>query len=286
MTADDAGRRMNTLPIALREMIEHGLHLFPCHAAPDGRCDCGVENCPSPGKHPWVKNWQALATTDQEQIARWQVRYPGCNWGVATGMKSGVVVLDVDPRHGGDESLANLPELQPTWTCRTPSGGWHNYYRHPGVGPINNSAGVVGPGLDIRGDGGFAVGPPSANGRLYAWDVDLHPDDTTLADLPDWILARIDRPHVAAGATPLPVPPEEWCRRVAEEVPEGKRTNRLAQLAGYLLRKRIDPYVALELLLGWNSRSCRPPLEEAEVVATVTSIITREAKRREDRDAA
>jgi hypothetical protein len=106
--------------------------------------------------------------------------WPDTGIAVRTGAESGLVVLDVDPQHGGDDTLAELLAahgvLPITVECFTGGGGRHIYFRHPG-GEVRNSAGKVGPGLDIRGDGGYVVAPPSPHpsGRRYEWSVDGHP---------------------------------------------------------------------------------------------------------------
>jgi hypothetical protein len=102
------------------------------------------------------------ATTDTKKIQKWWRLTPDANIGVATGAVSGVVVIDVDGPDG-EASLAKLEDqhgpVPVTFTVRTPRGR-HVYVRHPG-GKVKNSAGKLGPGLDIRGDGGYAVLPPS-----------------------------------------------------------------------------------------------------------------------------
>jgi len=63
-------------------------------------------------------------------------------------------------------------------------------------------------------------------------------------------------------------------------VAEGERNNALARLVGHLLRRRVDPFMVVELALAWNATRCRPPLPEAEVLRTVDSIARAEARRR------
>src|SRR5262245_37995362 len=77
----------------LHLLIAHGLHVLPVAQA---------------GKLPLISDWPNQASTDPGLIAAWLRQWPGMNVGIATGMKSGVVVVDIDPRHGGDETLADL----------------------------------------------------------------------------------------------------------------------------------------------------------------------------------
>jgi putative DNA primase/helicase len=222
------------------------------------------------------------ATGDIDTLRRWWAPGVPYNIGLRTGRESNILVIDVDPRHAGDETLAELErrfgELPLTWRVITGGGGQHIYFRHPG-GKVPNSAGKLGPGIDARGDGGFAIMPPSRHisGRHYFFSVDHHPDDVPLADTPDWLLALVQRPVKRDGAA---IMPENWRRLVAEGVAEGCRNHAVARLAGHLLRKYVDPLVALDLCRVWNAARCRPPLDDLEVVKIVDSISGREIARR------
>jgi hypothetical protein len=108
-----------------------------------------------------------------EQLAEWARHWPRCNWALITGRLSGVVVVDIDIHHHGDHALAELEQRHGDlpWTAvvETPSGGWHIYLRHPG-GRIANSASRIGLGIDVRGDGGLALLPPSHRpDGCYRW---------------------------------------------------------------------------------------------------------------------
>lgn len=127
------------------------------------------------GKIPLIKGWQEHATRDLEQLAKWWHQFPDANIGVATGIKSGVFVLDVDVKTGGFESLVRLKDASQGWpdtlTAKTGSGGLHIYFRYDPAKPVRNSASRIAPGLDIRGEGGFVVAPPSVHdsGNRYEW---------------------------------------------------------------------------------------------------------------------
>lgn len=145
------------------------------------------------GKRPIVR-WKPFqsAAADEDRIRSWWRRTPDANVSIVTGEVSGLVVIDVDPRHGGDRSLAALEKrhgkLPATVESRTGGGGRHLYFAHPGA-PLHNRAGFE-PGLDVRGDGGCIVAPPSIHpsGRPYAWAKGRGPDDLDLASLPDWLV--------------------------------------------------------------------------------------------------
>lgn len=167
--------------------------MIPMHFPIGERCTCGDPSCPAPGKHArvaWKRYMRGGASADQ--IRRWWRRWTQANVGVVTGAVSGLVVLDVDPRHGGDESLAEFKAvhgpLPASVESLTGGGGQHLYFRHPGTTVACRS---IAPGLDVKGDGGVVICPPSVHtsGRAYAWEVGCAPDEISLADLPGWLLA-------------------------------------------------------------------------------------------------
>ena len=228
------------------------------------------------------------ATRDEPTVREWWRKWPAANIGVATGGSSGFFVVDIDPGHGGEEALMALIEAHGGWPetvfSRTGGGGVHYLFRAvPGL--RNDQAGKLGAGIDIRADGGYIAAPPSVHpsGRLYAWDVDHHPDDLALAEAPAWLLERLrerTKPSTGGGAGM----PHQWRRLIAEGVGEGSRNKAIARLAGMLLRRGIDPYVTLDLVRVWNERRCRPPLDDAEVERTVQSIGRLEWERRQKQE--
>ncbi len=164
----------------------------------------------SPGSKRPIKGSHGLldATNDQDVArTRWK-RTPQANIAAATGARSGFWVLDVD-MPDGPESLAALEAehgpLPVTIEASTPRGGRHLYWKWPGDSPeIRNSASRIGKGLDVRGEGGSIVLPPSvlADGRGYRW---VNNGASTFADAPDW-LVKIVIPRPAAPR-PEPKPP-------------------------------------------------------------------------------
>jgi hypothetical protein len=181
------------------------------------------------------------------------------------------VVIDVDLRHGGDEGLEELERehsrMPRTVECRTGGGGRHLYFAHPG-GLIRNKVGLA-PGVDLRGDGGYVVAPPSvhSSGARYAWIEGCDPGSRAIAPLPDWVLQiTVDQPFRRGHSV------AHWRRLVSDGAPEGERNNTIASLTGHLLRNGVDPAVAMELLLCWNRVRCHPPLPDDEVAAVVESI--------------
>ncbi|HUM16670.1 MAG TPA: bifunctional DNA primase/polymerase [Candidatus Nitrosotalea sp.] len=208
---------------------------------------------------------------DEAEIRQWFRRWPSANVGIVTGAVSSLVVVDVDPLHGGDDSLRALEQahgpLPDTMTAATGGGGLHVYLAHPG-GRVPNEVGLVA-GIDLRGDGGFVVAPPSVHpsGRRYAWlGTDLVAAPLP-APMPPWLLHLVRERGYRPGHSLA-----HWRRLVKEGIQEGERNNSIASLAGHLLWHGIDPEVILDLLLCWNARRCRPPLSDDEVARTVESI--------------
>lgn len=214
-----------------------------------------------------------------EEVRNWFQRWSDAGLGIVTGTVSNLVVLDIDVGHGGDDSLRELEQrhgpLPVTVEAITGGGGRHIYFSHPG-GRVPSRVGLA-PGIDLRAEGGLVVAPPSVHpsGRRYEWEVSHHPDQLSPAPMPPWLLAlvRADAPH--AGH-----PLAYWRDLVREGVQEGERNNTIASLTGHLLRLDVDQEVVLDLLLCWNRVRCRPPLSDAEVAATVDSIVRTHSRNR------
>lgn len=245
-------------------LAQKGMAVFPCRPQ---------------DKRPATANGLKDATTDLDTIRQWWRQEPQFNLAIATGAISGIFVVDVDgldaevelrkleAEHGG------LPSTVEAITAR----GRHVYFRSPEVS-VRNSASKIAPGIDVRGDGGYVLAPPSIHpgGRRYEWSVDCA---TALAEAPVWLIDKVALP--ANGVTPS-LPPEAWRELVANGAAEGTRDCTVAKLAGHLLRRRIDPFVALELLQTWNATKCAPPLPPADIERIVASVAGRELRRRTD----
>lgn len=108
---------------------------------------------------PLVKGWQHVATTDEAQVRSWWTQWPQANVGIHC---DGLLVIDVDPKKGGYESLSALEQevfLDATYEVETPSGGRHIYYRT--ATPARNGVDVLGAGVDIRSTNGYVLGAGS-----------------------------------------------------------------------------------------------------------------------------
>jgi len=221
---------------------------------------------PLTGKVPVQRNWPQAGTTDETQIRAWfgpGGQFAANNIGIVCGPESGLLVIDVDPRHGGEESLAALiaehGALAITIESLTGGGGRHILYRYPTWAQIGNSAGRMGAGLDVKATGGQVVAPPSIHpetGRPYVWELSSQPGETELADPPAWLIKLL------LESKPQP----------KVEIITGQRNARLASHAGRL-RAEGDSYESIvKKLLLKNDEFCKPPLAKIEVERIAQSI--------------
>lgn len=168
-----------------------GWRILPLHSIRNGHCTCkGWETCgKSAGKHPRIKtgSGHSEATTDQATIEKWWRKWPNANVGIATGQQSGLCIVDIDGPEGARllGELVRVNAVLPATlqvTSGRPDGGRHLYYAC--TAPSGISAGG---GLDLRGDGGLVVAPPSLHrsGTRYDWVRPLQ----KIAELPAWLLA-------------------------------------------------------------------------------------------------
>jgi len=156
-------------------------------------------------KHPLTDHGKNDATTDEETITEWWRRWPLANVGALTGRAAGFFVLDIDPRHGGDDSLDALQArngpLPSTLTCRTGGGGAHHYLAHPGGDVKTSTFGAFGSGLDVLGERASVILPPSvhASGVRYSW-LD---SSTPIAAAPAWLVSLVcPAPRPASRSRP------------------------------------------------------------------------------------
>jgi putative DNA primase/helicase len=242
----------------------HNLTVFPLWWPVHGVCQCPAgRRCHSPGKHPLVTGWQRAAATDPATITRWWTKWPDANIALACG-PSGLLALDIDPRHGGDETLNDLVAaygpLPLTVEAISGGGGRHIFYAAP-AGITNASLFV---GIDIRADGGYVVaaGSDHVSGGTYEWEVSSHPDDVPIALPPPWLLDLLTRqPAKATTAPPFPA-----------RIPEGRRHDWLVSLAGTLRRRGASAEELFACLTVFNDSRCDPPLSDAELRTIAASV--------------
>lgn len=262
------------------------LPVFPIHSSRDGNCTCGRTACKHRGKHPRVKGGFLSASMDAAIIEQWWAKWPDANIGVPTGETTGIVVIDVDPRHGGDQSLAALfaehGEFPETIEVATGGGGRHFYFRHPGI-EIRNKVSVR-PGIDVRGDGGYIIAPPSihASGRPYEFIVGRGPRDMKPAPLPAWLMAMLlempakSTPAASRARDRLIAAASRYVDKV-EGTTEGGRNAAGFSLAGHLhafelkgSKERLSESDIAGLMSTWNTRNT-PALDDDELNAVIRS---------------
>jgi Bifunctional DNA primase/polymerase, N-terminal/AAA domain len=230
---------------------------------------------PLNGKIPIWPDWPNRATREPDTATSdWQ---GATGIGLLTGKRAGFFVLDVDADKGGMEALAALQQrhgtLPATWTTRTGGGGRHLFFRHPGF-LVRGSAGKLGPGLDVRGEGGQVVAPPSRHpsGTLYQWAGGCAPGQIELASATMWLLDRL-KPKAPRAAT-SPRPPDTdvlrraraYLQKVASAVSGGGGHDQtwsavLAVVRGF----GLDEETAYALLASEYNPRCDPPWSEKEL---------------------
>jgi hypothetical protein len=169
-----------------------GLPVFPCRPS---------------NKRPLTENGFYDAATDPEQIERWWGEHPRALIGVPTGERSGFFVVDLDGvEHGGPCGLAAWDKLTashaapPTRKHETPHGGIHLFFRHDPARPVTNRRGDLPDGIDVRGEGGYIIFPPSRLPDGRGWRVPENCETDEIADAPEWLYQLIAEKPAAKGA--------------------------------------------------------------------------------------
>ncbi len=213
--------------------------------------------CAPGGKTPLTPHGFKDATTDPTIIAGWCQQYPNANIGSPT--RDDEPVLDVDPRNGGDESLAQLEAthgpLPRTRTVQTGGGGSHRRYRYSG--PAVRWKKTLAFGIDLKVTGGYVLLPPSKTDKDYELI-----EDTPLAPLPEWVIAVGTKGDVA--------PPPAF-EAVADTI-TADRNNTLTSLGGTMRRRGMTEDEIAAALLAVNGNRCKPPLAEDEVRKIAKSV--------------
>ena len=218
-------------------------------------------------KVPLTRNGCKDATTDAAQIKAWWQKYPNANIGLATGSVSQnvfVIDLDIDEDRGidGYHSLEDWQrehgDFPETWTAITGRGGYHLYYR--GNGKIKNRAGII-DGVDIRGNGGYVIAPPSIhkNGRRYEWEYS--PDEFELAKADNNVMYFLNHDdHRQSASFTMP-----------NIVAAGQRNQMLFRFACMMQAKGASDQSVFAATMAENESTCSPPLTEQEVRIIVSS---------------
>ena len=221
------------------------------------------------GKTPVTASGVLEATTEAGVVNNWWTQKPDMNVGIATGKRSGLFVVDID-EEAGEASLRKLekkhgalPETVEVVTGR----GRHLWFRQPESLVIRNSAGKLGEGIDVRGEGGYVVAPPSIHpsGSAYEWSVDTA---DALADAPEWLIKATSWPAAKPKGKNL----EEWHATLTNPIREGQRNDTLASIAGKLLHGGVNLILIHDIVICFNEARCKPPLDIEEIERIVTSV--------------
>lgn len=219
-------------------------------------------------KMPMFDNWPEIATADKGLVSRWWQQNPMANVGIATGQKSRVFVLDVDVLKGGrdsyDDMLNKHGQFPDTWHQITGSGGFHLFFRYPNF-RVGNAAGIF-PGIDIRGDGGQVVAPPSIhpNGRRYVWDSIDQIEQMPLAEAPGWLLDTLQNRSVRTHSDKFPL---------AVQIPKGVQHETLVALAGMMRRLGLNADEIMPTLMDVNRKRCTEPGPQENVQQIAESMM-------------
>lgn len=245
-----------------------GFVLVPLHGIERGRCTCPLATCPSPGKHPRPSRGLREASADAAQVRQWWMQWPTANVGCLPG-PSGYVVLDIDGPEG--EATAEGLGLLAEPTLEVVTGrGRHRWYRHPG-GHIPN--GQLGPKLDVRGDAGYVLLPPSmhVSGTRYRWAGRLE----DVAALPLTLVPRLQGQADRSAPPPDRLP--AWMLPFLT-VQQGGRNQTMTRFVGWALAQGHDIATVQAMADGLNAK-WPEPLPSAEVEAVVRSIAAAEARK-------
>lgn len=212
----------------------------------------------------WEEFQKRIATEDE--IKSWFTQWPDANIGIVTGSISKLVVVDIDPRHGGTNELFKNYK---TPCSNTGGGGWHYYFTSDSI--ITNKAGLL-PGIDIRGEGGYVIAPPSLHlsGLEYSWIVS--PKEVSLDKFPNWVFQASEKKQNN----------NDW-QTVLTGVSEGERNTSAARVIGKLLSgfkfEEWEEFV-IPLIKDWNNQN-NPPLAEDEIQSIYKSIAEKELNKRD-----
>lgn len=244
---------MNMLEAALK-YAEMGFAVFPVRR----------------DKKPYTPNGFKDAKKDKRAIRFWWNKWKDANIGIATGSVSGGIVVidvDVDKDKGiyGDESLKEWEnehgELPNTWRVVTGRGGYHYYYK---TNQKIKSAASIYPGIDVRGEGGYIIAPPSIheNGRYYNWEVNQSPEDIKIHIADDKVMEFLKISKNSEGKSKFVLP---------EVIQKGKRNDTLYRYGCSLQAKGYEDDEIREKLQEANMR-CTEALTDSEINTICSSV--------------
>lgn len=220
-------------------------------------------------KKPLTPHGCTDAKKDPGAIRSWWKKWPDASIGVATGSASGLLVIDEDvDENKGIDGIQEVRkwerdngELPETITAITGRGGYHLYYRYDGD-DLKNRAGLL-EGVDVRGEGGYVIAPPSKhpNGTEYSWEYD--PDDTRIAEIDEHVLSFL-------GVGKRSQNPQF---KMPDSIPNGSRNDTLYRLACSLQAQGLPDTAIYDAVAKSNETLCKIPLPDDEVETLVNSAL-------------
>ena len=202
-------------------------------------------------------------------IKAWWKKWPDANIGIATGSASNLVVIDEDcDEDKGLDGLQSVTEwerihgkLPTTYMCLTGRGDYHLYFRYDGT-DIKNRAGLL-EGVDVRGEGGYVIAPPSIhpNGTEYVWEYD--PEEFELADANETVMELL-----AADKTSEP---EQF--KLPDKIQDGARNDTIFKLASSMQAQGLPDEAIRDAVYKTNSELCVQPLDGKELDLILSSAL-------------
>jgi hypothetical protein len=234
------------------------------------RCGLSVIPIQPREKKPLIR-WEPYESqrASEDEISVWWRKWPDANVGIVTGTISGLIAIDLDTLEAKDKLKQLVPGFDFATVPRSRTGkGWQLFFQHPDVS-IPNRAGII-PGLDVRGDGGYVVAPPSIhpNGKTYKWEVPINGE---LPKLPVELYRLIS--SLAPNASD-PFREKFNTAQALAGVPEGQRDESIFKLACKLRHADVPQGMAETLVLE-AARNCHPPFPENTALEKVQRAYSR-----------
>jgi hypothetical protein len=227
---------------------------------------------------PWLPYQKERAS--REKIVEWWTKTPNANIGIVTGEISDLDVIDIDSEEGRKNIEPYLPDSFLAPTVNTPRGGLHYYCRHePGM---NNKAGVIA-GTDFRGEGGYVVAPPSANGngKAYRWEPDIKIGTTPVPPLPDAYFKHIKNSTLRGDYKGGDVKGDEKAiqqiQQIQQFLQKGTRDNDIFHVLNCLSKGGLEKELAY-IIAERIAKSCDPPFSLTDARVKVDSAYDRRAR--------
>lgn len=232
-----------------------------------------------PNKKPLIK-WEEYQTRKptEEEVERWWVKYPDSMIGIVTGKISNLAVIDVDSKDENDipSAFGGYKDIP---TVSTPRG-FHFYFRYQDG--ITNTVNIGGKKIDIRGEGGYVVAPPSRtdNGNQYRWEFSL---GDGLPKFPMEILSQTETAFHAKNCSTLgsgvnPTPLTELPASQEGTFIEGRRDSDLFHAAHLLIKGGMEPHSCKDIIMRL-AQTCDPPFPTSEAKEKVDSAVKRAVRK-------